>query len=107
MSEVKFNREFWAGRKVCVTGGAGFLGSYVLAGLRARGVEDVFVPTIEDYNLVEKEDIQRMLDVSQAELIIHLAANVGGIGANRAHPAEFFYDNLMMGTQLILSLIHI
>jgi len=101
MSEVKFNREFWADRRVCVTGGAGFLGSYVLEGLEARGVKDVFVPTIEEYNLVEKEDIQRMLDDAQADIIIHLAANVGGIGANRASPAVFFYDNLMMGVQLI------
>ena len=101
MSEVKFNREYWADRRVCVTGGAGFLGSYVLEGLEARGVKDVFVPTIEEYNLVEKEDIQRMLDDAQADIIIHLAANVGGIGANRASPAVFFYDNLMMGVQLI------
>ncbi len=101
MSKVKFNREFWADRRVCVTGGAGFLGSYVLEGLEARGVKDVFVPTIEEYNLVEKEDIQRMLDDAQADIIIHLAANVGGIGANRASPAVFFYDNLMMGVQLI------
>ena len=93
--------DFWKGKRVCVTGGAGFLGSYVLRRLAQRGAEDVFVPTIEDYNLVQIADIKRMLDDSRPDVIIHLAANVGGIGANREHPAEFFYDNLMMGVQLI------
>lgn len=93
--------EFWADRKVCVTGGAGFLGYYVQKKLRSRGATDIFVPTIEEYNLVDPADIQRMLDDSRPDIIIHLAANVGGIGANREHPAEFFYDNLMMGVQLM------
>ena len=66
-----------------------------------EAVENIFIPKIEEYNLVSQKDIQRMLDDAQADLIIHLAAHVGGIGANREHPAEFFYDNLMMGVQLM------
>lgn len=93
----------WQGKRVCVTGGAGFLGSYILEKLSARGVSQsqIFVPKIEDYNLVELSDIKRMLDDARADIIIHLAAHVGGIGANREKPAEFFYDNLMMGVQLM------
>jgi GDP-L-fucose synthase len=92
--------DFWQGRRVCVTGGAGFLGSFVTEGLRQRGA-DVFIPHIEDYNLVQPGDIQRMLVDSRPQLIIHLAALAGGIGANRARPADFFYINLMMGVQLM------
>ena len=91
----------WEKKRVCVTGGAGFLGSYVTAKLRERGAKEIFIPRIEDYDLVRPEDIKRMLDDSRPDVIIHLAAHVGGIGANREHPAEFFYDNLMMGVQLI------
>jgi GDP-L-fucose synthase len=93
--------QYWRDRRVCVTGGAGFLGSFVTEKLRQRGAKDIFVPTIENYDLVRLEDIQRMLDDARPDVIIHLAAHVGGIGANREHPAEFFYDNLMMGVQLI------
>ncbi|GAP18743.1 GDP-L-fucose synthase family protein [Levilinea saccharolytica] len=92
---------FWKDRRVCVTGGAGFLGSFVQQKLRERGVGEIFVPTIEKYNLVERDDIVRLLDDARPDVIIHLAAHVGGIGANREHPAEFFYDNLMMGVQLL------
>jgi len=90
-----------AGKRVCVTGGAGFLGYHLIQKLNARGVKDIFIPKIEDYDLVEMADVQRMLEDSNPDVIIHLAAHVGGIGANREHPAEFFYDNLMMGVQLI------
>ncbi|MHC1771435.1 MAG: GDP-L-fucose synthase family protein [Flexilinea sp.] len=90
-----------AKKKICITGGAGFLGSFVQESLRKRGIKDIFIPTIEKYNLIESADIRRMLDDAKPDVIIHLAANVGGIGANREHPAEFFYDNLMMGVQLI------
>jgi GDP-L-fucose synthase len=99
---------FWQEKRVIVTGGAGFLGSFVTAKLKERGATDIFIPTIEDYNLIDRDDIHRMFDdvlkggIDPKNLvIIHLAANVGGIGANRAHPAEFFYDNLMMGVQLM------
>jgi GDP-L-fucose synthase len=92
--------DFWQGRRVCVTGGAGFLGSFVTEGLRQRGA-DVFIPRIEDYDLVKPEDIHRMLADAHPQLIIHLAALAGGIGANRARPADFFYINLMMGVQLM------
>ncbi len=90
-----------AGKRVCVTGGAGFLGTHLVKRLESRGVKDIFIPKIEDYDLVKPVDIQKMLDDSHPDIIIHLAAHVGGIGANQEHPAEFFYDNLMMGVQLI------
>lgn len=92
---------FWAGKRVCVTGGAGFLGSFVTAKLAEKGAADIFIPKIEEYDLVDLNSIRKMLDHSRPDIIIHLAAQVGGIGANQAHPAEFFYSNLMMGVQLI------
>ncbi len=95
------NPEFWQSKRVCVTGGAGFLGSFVLDKLRQRGVKDIFVPKLDDYNLVDPQAVGRMIADARPDVIIHLAAHVGGIGANREHPAEFFYDNLMMGVQLM------
>jgi GDP-L-fucose synthase len=92
---------FWQNRRVCVTGGAGFLGSFVLEKLKERGAGEIFVPHFEKYNLVDPVDVERVLDDARPDVIIHLAAHVGGIGANRLHPAEFFYDNLMMGVQLM------
>lgn len=94
-------QSFWKNKRVCVTGGAGFLGSFVCKKLEDRGVKDIFIPKIEDYDLVQKDSIIQMLDDSKPDIIIHLAAQVGGIGANLLHPADFFYDNLMMGVQLI------
>lgn len=99
MSEQQTN--FWKNRRVCVTGGAGFLGSFVIAKLHELGATEVFVPHYEDYDLTEQDDIERMLNDAQPELIIHLAALAGGIGANRSRPAEFFYKNLMMGVPLM------
>ena len=95
------SHEFWKNRRVCVTGGAGFLGSFITARLRERGATEIFIPTIEKYDLVDPNSIRRMLSDSRPDVIIHLAAQVGGIGANREHPAEFFYNNLMMGVQLM------
>lgn len=92
--------DFWKERRVCVTGGAGFLGSFVVEKLKQRGAY-VFIPRIEEYNLVQLADIQRMLKDADPAMILHLAALAGGIGANRARPAEFFYINLMMGVQLM------
>ncbi len=92
---------FWSGRRVTVTGGAGFLGSFVTEKLRSRGCREVFVPRIEEYNLVRREDIDRMYGDARPDLVIHLAAVVGGIGANRENPGRFFYENLMMGVQLM------
>jgi GDP-L-fucose synthase len=98
---------FWQNKKVIVTGGAGFLGSFVIEKLKQRGTTDIFIPRIENYNLVDPNDIKRLYTDTLAGVdpknvvIIHLAANVGGIGANMAHPAEFFYDNLMMGVELM------
>ncbi len=88
-------------QKVVVTGGAGFLGSYVVAKLKERGCEQIFVPRRAEYDLVQADAIKRMYDEAQPDLIIHLAAVVGGIGANRANPGKYFYENLMMGVQLI------
>ena len=101
MSEMIGSGNFWQNRRVCVTGGAGFLGSFVVQKLRERGAREIFIPTIDQYNLVQQDDINRLLEDSKPDLIIHLAAHVGGIGANREHPADFFYDNLMMGVQLM------
>ena len=94
------SREFWQNRRVCVTGGAGFLGSYVVDNLQERGAERIFIPRKHDYDLVEPDAVRQLLSDAQPDVIIHLAAQVGGIGANRLHPAEFFYNNLMMGVQL-------
>jgi len=95
------SEDFWKGKRVVVTGGAGFLGSFVTRKVAARGVAEVFVPRSREYDLRDLGAIRRMLADSRPDVMIHLAARVGGIGANQAHPAEFFYDNLMMGVQLL------
>lgn len=84
-----------------VTGGAGFLGSFIVEKLQAAGCRKIFVPRLEQYNLTERQAIRRAFDASHPDLILHLAAVVGGIGANRRHPGKFFYENLMMGVQLM------
>ena len=93
--------DFWRARRVVVTGGRGFLGSYVVETLRRHGAEHVLVPAQADYDLRRLEAVERMYADMQPDIVIHLAAVVGGIGANRERPGEFFYDNLMMGTQLM------
>ena len=92
---------FWANKKVTVTGGAGFLGSFVVQKLRQAGCQRVFVPRSRDYNLIEMKGVENLYQDSQPDCVIHLAAQVGGIGANRENPGKFFYDNLMMGTQML------
>ena len=93
--------DFFENKRVVVTGGAGFLGGYVIEGLKKRGCKEILVPKRVDYDLVKYDDIARMYDDMAPDIVIHLAAVVGGIGANREHPGEFFYKNLMMGIQLI------
>ena len=92
---------FFANKRVVVTGGAGFLGHFITEGLKNRGCKNILVPKIENYDLVNIDDINRMYEDMKPDIVIHLAAVVGGIGANLAHPGEFFYKNLMMGVQLI------
>jgi GDP-L-fucose synthase len=93
--------EFWTGKRVAVTGGAGFLGSFVVAKLRDRRCREIFIPRSREYNLVEMESVKRLYRDAHPDTVIHLAARVGGIGANRANPGKFFYDNLLMGTQMM------
>ena len=90
-----------ATKRICVTGGAGFLGTHLIRRLKEYGAREIFVPQYPEYDLVRETDIIRMIDTAKPDIIIHLAAKVGGIGANREKPGEFFYDNLMMGVQLI------
>src|SRR5207302_3535929 len=87
--------------RVVVTGGAGFLGSYVGEKLAERGCRTVISPRSSEYDLVQMGAVERLYRDAKPTLVIHLAARVGGIGANQKNPGEFFYDNLMMGVQLI------
>ncbi|MEX1071360.1 MAG: GDP-L-fucose synthase [Anaerolineales bacterium] len=93
--------KFWQDKRVTVTGGGGFLGSFIVEKLQARGAKDIFVPRRHDYDLVQPDEISRMLDDARPDIVLHVAALAGGIGVNRSRPAEFFYTNLMMGVPLM------
>ncbi|MBU0467538.1 MAG: GDP-L-fucose synthase, partial [Candidatus Omnitrophica bacterium] len=91
----------WNDKKVIVTGGAGFLGQVLVENLKKRGAKEIFVPKIEEYDLRKLSAIKKMYKKANADIVIHLAAVVGGIGANRENPGKYFYDNLIMGVQLL------
>lgn len=90
---------FWSGKKVVITGGAGFLGTHLVSKLKEHGATDIFVPRFEEFDLREKEACAKA--VQDAQIVIHLAANVGGIGYNRDFPGTLFYDNLLMGVHMM------
>ncbi len=93
--------EFWRSRRVLVTGGAGFLGSHILEQLEALEARHVFAPTVADYDLTETDAVRALMRDVRPDTVIHLAAEVGGIGANRERPGRFFYSNMVMGVHLI------
>jgi GDP-L-fucose synthase len=90
-----------SGKRIVVTGGSGFLGSHVVEELRAHRPAELFVPRRREYDLVQREGCRRLVQDARPDLVVHLAARVGGIGANRENPGAFFFDNLMMGVQLV------
>ncbi|MCX5681523.1 MAG: NAD-dependent epimerase/dehydratase family protein, partial [Candidatus Omnitrophica bacterium] len=92
---------FWKNKSVVVTGGAGFLGHFVIEELRQKGCAKIFVPLEQQFDLKSLSAIKRLLRVAKPDIVIHLAAVVGGIGANRENPGKFFYENLIMGIQLM------
>jgi len=94
---------FWRDKRVVVTGGTGFLGSAVTHRLRAAGCQNIFVPRSKDYDLRDQAMVRRLYTDARPQIVIHLAATVGGIGANRLNPGRFFYDNAVMGIQMMES----
>ena len=100
MSESSMS-QFWSGERVLVTGGSGFVGRHLVRALRGRGPKQIIVPRRSECDLRRREQVMSLLEATRPTLIIHLAARVGGIGANRQSPGEFFYDNLVMGAELM------
>lgn len=98
---VPSDSTYWQGKRVIVTGGAGFLGSYIVDKLRARGCEDILAPRSAKYDLVREEAVERLYGDFPADVVIHAAAAVGGIGANQAEPGRFFYENALMGVHMV------
>jgi len=92
---------FWENKRLLITGGAGFLGSHVVEKLKKNRCGNIFIPRSKDYDLVKEDAVTRVYEDAEPDIVIHLAAKVGGIGANRANPGKFFYDNLMMGAQVM------
>ena len=93
--------EFWSTRRVLVTGGNGFLGSHILKRLEALGADQVTAPTVAEYDLTDSQAVTDVIRDSDPDIVIHLAAEVGGIGANREQPGRFFYANMVMGVHMI------
>src|SRR5689334_6810515 len=92
---------FWKDKRILVTGGRGFLGKHVAAKFREKQPAAVFAPSKHEYDLVQEANIARLYEHTRPNIVVHLAAVVGGIGANRANPGRFFYENIIMGVQLM------
>jgi len=99
--DLQFSHSDYTGKRIVVTGGKGFLGTHLIRKLQAKGYREILVADLPDFDFVKSIDVRRMYDELEPDIVIHLAAKVGGIGFNQENPATLFYDNLMMGTQLI------
>ena len=100
-ADIDSKSEKLSSRRITVTGGKGFLGQHLVRKLKERGYRNVEVADLPEYNLVDLKDVQRLYEEKKPDIMIHLAAKVGGIGYNQENPATLFYENLMMGVQLL------